>query len=252
MAVKKAEASGLHIDALQRGRLTFHLIGTTPMLFNAMSVKAKRTLMIGGGKKTAAEKRDLKHNPEEEFRDSVHRMEGGPTLLGFPGPAVKGAMMTAALETPGITKSSVQRLVSIPDQKIRIWGKPYLHMAVVKSADINRTPDIRTRAFLPRWAAMVDVTYVTPTLNAYSIASLLTNAGMIVGLGDFRQEKGRGAFGCFDVFAEDVSDVQAEWDAITAEGREVQTSAMANPEPADDETADLLSFLQGERSRRAA
>ena len=54
MAIKKAEAGTLHIDALKQGRVTLRMIGTTPLYFNAMSAKAKRTLLIGGGKKTTA------------------------------------------------------------------------------------------------------------------------------------------------------------------------------------------------------
>ena len=64
MAIKKPEADGLHIEALKRGRITLRLIGETPLYFNAMSVKAKRTLLLGGGKKTAAEKKEIKHDPE--------------------------------------------------------------------------------------------------------------------------------------------------------------------------------------------
>lgn len=252
MAAKKTEPTTLHIDPLKRGRVTFNLIGTTPMYFNAMSVKAKRTLLIGGGRKTAAEKRELKHDPEREFRDSVHRMPDGPTLLGFPAAAIKGAMMTAALETAGVTKTSVARLIFLPELKLRIWGKPFLKMDVVRSADMNKTPDIRTRAYLPRWAATIDVAYVTPSLSAHSIASLMTNAGLIVGLGDFRQERGRGAFGCFDVLGEDLGDRQAEWDELMAEGREVQSLALDEAIPADEDTEDLLGFLSEERERRAA
>ena len=62
-------------------------------------------------------------------------------------------MATAALETAGVNKTSVNRLVSLPQDKINIWGKPYLKIDVVRSADMNRTPDIRTRAFLPNWCA---------------------------------------------------------------------------------------------------
>src|SRR5690554_3812590 len=109
--VAKQDKGALHIDALKQGRITVKLIGTTPLYFNAMSAKAKRTLLIGGGKKTAAEKKQLKHDPQQEFRDSVYRLPSGPTLLGFPAPGVKGAMATAALETPGVTKTSVQRLI---------------------------------------------------------------------------------------------------------------------------------------------
>lgn len=80
MALKKAESGTLQIDALKQGRVTLRMIGTTPLYFNAMSAKAKRTLLIGGGKKTAAEKKELKHDPEQEFRDSVYRQPSGSTL----------------------------------------------------------------------------------------------------------------------------------------------------------------------------
>lgn len=252
MAVKKAEAGTLHIDALKQGRVTLRMIGTTPLYFNAMSAKAKRTLLIGGGKKTAAEKKELKHDPEQEFRDSVYRQPGGPALLGFPAPGVKGAMATAALETPGVTKTSVQRLIFLPQQRINIWGKPFLKMDVVRSADMNKTPDVRTRAFLPRWCAEVDIAFVTPTLSVHSVVSLLANAGVIVGIGDFRQEKGRGSYGTFAVAGDDLGDWSDYWSDITAEGRAVQEAAMAQPEFADEETEELMAMLDDERLRRAA
>lgn len=250
MAIKKAEAGTLHIDALKQGRVTLKLIGNTPFYFNAMSAKAKRTLLIGGAKKTAAEKKDIKHDPEAEFYDSVYRLPSGPTLLGFPAPGVKGAMATAALETPGVTKSSVQRLIFLPEQKIKMWGKPYLKMDVVRSADMNKTPDVRTRAFLPRWCAEVDIAFVQPTLSVHSIVSLLSNAGVVVGIGDFRQEKGRGSFGTFSVAGDDLGDWSDYWSEVTQEGRDVQQAALDNPEMADDETAELMALLEEERARR--
>lgn len=252
MALKKAESGTLHIDALKQGRVTLRMIGTTPLYFNAMSAKAKRTLLIGGGKKTAAEKKELKHDPEQEFRDSVYRQPGGPTLLGFPAPGVKGAMATAALETPGVTKTSVQRLIFLPQQRVNIWGKPLLKMDVVRSADMNKTPDVRTRAFLPRWCAEVDIAFVTPTLSVHSVVSLLSNAGVIVGIGDFRQEKGRGSYGTFAVSGEEMGEWADYWAEVTEEGRAVQEAAMAEPEFADEETEELMAMLDDERLRRAA
>lgn len=251
MSRKQAKGE-LHVDALKQGRVTLRLIGTTPLYFNAMSAKAKRTLLIGGGRKTAAEKKELKHNPLQEFRDSVYKLPSGPTLLGFPAPGVKGAMATAALETPGITKTSVQRLIFLPQEKVSIWGKPYLKMDVVRSADIAKTPDIRTRAFLPRWCAEVDIAFVTPTLSTYAVVSLLQNAGVIVGIGDFRQEKGRGSYGTFAVAGEDLGDWQEVWDEVTAEGRDVQQAAMEDPEVADDDTAELMAMFEEEVAKRAA
>lgn len=252
MAVKKAEAGELVIHSLKQGRVTLKLIGTTPFYFNAMSAKAKRSLLIGGGKKTAAEKKEIKHDPEQEFRDSIYRSRDGETLLCFPAAGVKAAMATAALETPGVTKTSVQRLIFLPEHRIKIWGKPFLKMDVVRSADMKGTPDIRSRAFLPRWAAEVDIAYVTPTLSAHSIVSLLSNAGTICGLGDFRQEKGKGSFGTFAVCGDELGEFADFWKEITKEGRKVQNAALAEPKAADDETQELLDMIYDERLLRAA
>lgn len=251
MAIKKAEAGTLHIDALKQGRVTLRLIGTTPLYFNAMSAKAKRSLLIGGRKKTAAQKSEIKHDPEQEYRDSIYSKRDGDTLLCFPAPGVKAAMATAALETAGVTKASVHRLIFLPQQKIQVWGKPYLKMDVVRSADINKTPDVRTRAYLPRWVAEVDIAYVTPTLSAHSIVSLLSNAGAIVGIGDFRQEKGRGSFGTFSVAGDDLGEFKDYWNEVAQEARDVQQAAMDSPEMADDDTAELMEMLEEERARRA-
>lgn len=252
MAIKKQDEGTLVIEPMKQGRVTLRMIGQTPLYMNSMSVKAMRNLLVGSGKKTASEKKEIKHNPEVEFRASAHTQRHGDTLLCFPAPGVKSAMATAALETPGITKSTVQRMIFLPQQHIQIWGKPYLKMDVVRSADMNRTPDVRTRAFLPRWVAEVDIAFNMPAFSAHSIVSLLANAGQIVGIGDFRQEKGRGSFGTWTVAGDDLGDMQPYWDEVTQEARDVQQAAMDNPECADDQTQDLMDFLRGERFRRAA
>ncbi len=246
---KANEPTTLHIDALKQGRVKMRIIGSTPMFFNAMSVKAKRSLLLGGGKKTAAEKKEIKHDPESEYRDSVYRTQFGPTLLAFPAPGIKNAMATAALVTDGVKKTDVQRLIFLPQEKVSIWGKPYLRMDVVRSADMNRTPDVRTRAFLPRWCAEVDFAFVTPTLSTHAIASLLSNAGVVSGIGDFRQEKGKGSYGTFRIVSDED---EALWQEITAEAREVQQEALDNPMAFDDETRELWAMLRQERIRRAA
>jgi len=249
----KTQNTTMEIHALKQGRIKLRMIGQTPMYFNSMGAKAWRDLLVGGGKKTAAQKKDIKHNPEQEFRDSVYKKSTGDTYLCFPAAGVKGAMSTAALETAGITKSSVQRLIFLPESHIQIWGKPYMKMDIVRSADMNKTPDVRTRAFLPNWCAEVEIRFVTPTLSSHSIVSLLQNAGQIVGIGDFRQEKGRGGYGTFSVAgSEDMGDMQEIWDEITQEGRDIQEAAMNDPECFDDQTAELMEFLQEERLRRAA
>lgn len=250
---KPTAATTMEIHALKQGRIKLRMIGQTPLYFNSMGAKAWRDLLVGGGKKTAAEKKNIKHNPEQEFRDSVYKKSTGDTYLCFPAAGVKGAMATAALETEGIKKTSVQRLIFLPESQIQVWGKPYLKMDIVRSADMNKTPDVRTRAYLPNWCAEVDIKFVTPTLSAFSIVSLLQNAGTIVGIGDFRQEKGRGSYGTFSVASsEEMGEQEEIWDDITQEAREVQELAMEYPECADDQTRELMQFIQEERLRRAA
>jgi hypothetical protein len=256
MALKKAEAGELVIESLKQNRIKVRLVGSTGLYMNAMSAKTLRTLVLGGTKMTAAEKKNnIKHQVYDEFRDSTYRHATGETLLGFPAPGVKAAMATAALETAGVTKSSVQRLIFLPESMIRVWGVPKLKMDTVRSADMAKTPDVRTRAFLPRWCAEVDVAFISPTLNAHGVLSLLNNAGVIVGIGDFRQEKGRGSFGCFDVCTpETMGDHQGLWDELMEEGRAAQEIAFANPVPEDGdfETQALLDWFDREMAKRQA
>ena len=126
MVAKKTAGAPLEIHTVKQGRIKLRMVGQTPLYFNSMGAKAWRDLLVGAGKKTAAEKKELKHNPEKEFRESVYTKKTGDTLLCFPAAGVKGAMATAALETAGITKTSVQRLIFLPESHVQIWGKPYL------------------------------------------------------------------------------------------------------------------------------
>jgi hypothetical protein len=254
MATTKVANPNIQIHTLKQGMVTLRLLGQTPLYFNSMGSKATRDLLMGSRKKTAAEKLDIKHNPELEYRESMYTKSEGETALYFPAAGVKGAMATAALETEGIKKTSVQRLIFLPESKMQIWGKPTLKMDIVRSADMNRTPDVRTRAFLPEWCAEVTIKFVTPTLSRDSIVSLLANAGYIIGIGDYRQEKGRGSFGTWTVASSEkmLPDEQEFWDHVTQQGREVQELAIEHPECADSETAELMRSLQDERLRRAA
>lgn len=240
----------VHIQPVQLEGATLRIIGTTPLFQNSMSEKVKQGLLVGSKKKTAAEKVQIKHDPISEFRNSMEMVPDGPTALGIRMTALKAAMCDAALETAGLTKASAQRLLFLPGDHATLWGVPMLRMDVTRSADMNRTPDVRTRAFLPTWAAELQVHYVTPQLNASAVATLLTNAGILIGVGDFRQQKGKGAYGAFRLFVDGQDDDL--WDRITkAGGRAEQLAAIEDPQPADKETASLLDHWKAERQRRS-
>ncbi|MBA3548826.1 MAG: hypothetical protein H0T76_20275 [Nannocystis sp.] len=241
----------LVIPALKQATIKLRLIGTTPMIQNRMAAKAAQQLLVGGGKKTAAQRKSIKHDPIAEYRNSAEQMQAGPTALGLRVVAVKAAMCSAALETAGITKTSAQRLIFMPGDLVPLYGVPQLRMDIVRSADMNRTPDVRTRAYLPKWGAEIDIRYIMPQLSASGVATLLCNAGFLIGVGDFRQEKGKGAFGSFRVISADQQD--DEWDDLVKNHHRMkQLVALQDPDFANSETAELMDFYHGEVKRRAA
>jgi hypothetical protein len=251
MAKKTEDTAEISIVPLRRGSVRLRIIGQTPLFQNRMANKAKQQLLVGGQRKSKADRAQIKHNPLQEYRDSAEILPAGPTALGLRVVAVKAAMATAALETPGLTKTSAQRLIFMPGDHVPLYGTPQLRMDVVRSADINRTPDVRTRCFLPKWGAEVEVQFIVPQLSVISVVSLLCNAGVLVGVGDYRQEKGKGAFGSFRVLGEGEDD--DEWDDLVANhGRAAQEAALADPAYADTDTRDLMEFFHAETKRRAA
>lgn len=250
MALKKAEAT-IEVPMLKQGLTRLRIIGSTPLFQNRMSNKAKLTLLAGGKRKTAAEKAEIKHDPFQEFLDSAEILKEGSTALGMRVTAVKGAMSTAALETAGVTKTSAKRLLFVAGDLVPLYGVPQLRLDVVRSADVNRTPDIRSRCYLPRWCCEVEIRHVLPQMPTASVVALACNAGALVGLGDFRQEKGAGSFGTFRVIGEDQQD--DEWDEIVATGgRDEQEAALAEPDYANEETRDLMEAFFVEVQKRAA
>ena len=244
-AVKQPEE--IRIAEIKMATRHVTLVGTTGLFINRMSAKAKRQLMVGSRKKTASQRLEIKHDPYAEFRDSMLVEEGNHehSAIWFPAMGVKSAMGTAALHVDGVRKTDVNRLVFLPADNIPIFGIPALRMDIMRSADMARTPDVRTRAFFSQWATQLEIRYSTPTLSLQSILSLLHNAGIIAGIGDSRQEKGKGGFGTFRI-ADDASEIEHLLDLPA------QLAAIDNPMPANRETEELLEEYAIEVDARAA
>jgi hypothetical protein len=89
--------------------------------------------------------------------------------------------------------------------------------------------------------------YVRDLITLDDVLNLAMNAGMIVGVGDGRQERGAFSFGSWDVVSHD----HPEWmDIVEKEGREAQLAALDDPSFADEESADLLGWYDAEVMRR--
>ena len=247
---KKEASVSIEVMEIERGSVRYCLLGSTPMIPRAMSAKTKHELLLPAGRKTVAEKKTtFKHDVYEEFRSSAIRLrEPSDTLLAMPGAAFKKSLGTAALDTPGGgSKAQLLRLTWVEEYNVGIYGLPFLLMSVVRSADMNKTPDIRTRVVIPQWAATITVSYQKPMLTERVISMLLGGAGNTCGVGDWRQEKGSGSFGLWDLVSEDNKAFQS---ILRSGGRAAQEIAMKDAVPFDEETDSLLRFFNEEKARR--
>ena len=252
MATKKQDRKEepIEIVEINTGEIEIYVVGKTPLICNRLSEKARRELLLPKGRKNAAEKAStLKHDPLGEFRASPYTLkeETAPTLIALPGSAFKSAGRDAALRMPGGNKTEMGQLTWVTEWNVPIYGIPQIFSTIVRSADQNRTPDVRTRAILPEWCAVLHYTFVKPMLRETAVVNLLAAGGIICGVGDFRQQKGSGNFGQFRIVAAD----DADYRRIAKEGgRAAQRAAMDDPTAYDEETEELLSWYDAEAKRR--
>lgn len=245
------EASAIVINPIETKTIYLGVKGYRPIILNRLAEKARQELLMPKGRKSAAERSaSLKHIPLQEFQSSPYLIsdDDAPTYLGFPASAFKGAMMSAALRVPGIKKTEISQLAWVEGDLVPIYGTPQMLMSVTRSADMNKTPDIRTRAIVERWATLLAVTFVTPIMNETSVVNLMSAAGKLSGCGDWRPEKGKGTYGQFELVNPDTDE---EFQAIVANGgRAVQVEAMNNPVAFNDETHELFSWFTSESKLR--
>lgn len=247
---RKDQEATIEVVALQQEIVRFGVVGTTPLLCNRQSEKTKRQLLLPITKSRSERGQTAKHDVMQEYRDSPYTISDpdAPSLIAVLAVMFKRAMQTAALETPGdVTKAKIGRLVRVLHERLPVFGVPQLSMMSVVQAGMSRTPDIRTRAILPRWATYIDVSFVTPNLKRGMVAQLLTSAGMMCGIGDGRIEKGALDFGAFRLASEDDEELK---DIVASGGRDVQVQAMTNPAFYDDESRDLYEWYSSEVRRR--
>ena len=247
---KPTKSDEVFIVEVQQGAADFYIRGTSPLICNAMSQKAREELLLPKGRKTAAERASsLKHEPLVEYRNSpyISRDPNGPTRIQLLSTMFKGAMKTAALDLPGAKKAQIGRNIHVDGDKVDVFGVPQIMMSIVRSADMNRTPDVRTRAILPEWACRVRVLYAEPIFRLQSVANLLAAGGITSGIGDWRIEKGSGSFGGYRIVAKDDADFVR---ICESGGREAQDAALSKPMAYDDETEKLLAWYDVEVKRR--
>lgn len=243
---KAEKVTEIQVVQMDRGEVQFCILGTTPIILSRMSQKGMRELLLPKGRKTAGDKASsLKHDPMQEFRDSPYTdtSDDGATYLQALAVWFKKGMACAALDIPGANKSQIGRLCWACGERLSLYGVPQLHMSITRSADMNRTPDVRTRAIVPKWACRLTVQFAKPQLSDVAITNLLVAAGMLSGCGDWRNQKGSERYGCYEPVAADNPEFLS---IIKSGGRKAQLAAMESPEFYDQETEDLFRWFETE------
>ena len=246
---KKKTPDRVDIQKIEMSIITFNLLGTSPLICNKFQQKAWQEMLLPSRQTNrAALETKLKHDPYAEFRGSVYmnRDKKEKALLHLPSGAFHASIAAAAIDLPGAKKAQIERLTKVEDMHINLFGAPQIMCAMVRNSDISRTPDVRTRAIFPQWALRITVRYVTRLITERSVAHLVGAAGIIIGIGDWRSQKG-GKFGSFEA----VSDDNKAWKSIMeTQGRAAQEKALATPIYFDEDTEELLMWFDEEVRRR--
>ncbi|MEM0143271.1 MAG: hypothetical protein QXL94_04895 [Candidatus Parvarchaeum sp.] len=245
---KKTETQEIIIPEITKAQVSVNIVGTSPLIINSITDKAKRELLLPVSKSEKIKSSEPKHDPYTEFQNAPYTLKKGPTLLAMPALAIKKAMMTAALDIPSTSKSAIGRLVYVVGDMLNVYGVPEMLISVVRLAGIERTPDIRTRVIVPRWACIgIKIEFVTPFIKPNSIFNLVYAAGNTAGIGDWRPEKGSGSYGQFVTVNDDDPELIS---IVNSGGREAQIKAMKNPKPYDEETEKWYEWAQSELRNR--
>ena len=78
---------------------------------------------------------------------------------------------------------------------IEIKGTPEIREDIVR---VGMGTQPRYRAQFSEWKAVLDVRYVTATLDRSTVLNLIETGGMMVGVGEWRPEKS-GEFGTYEI-----------------------------------------------------
>ena len=212
MAQAKKETTALEIPRLDVQLMEVTIVGDSPLIVHAWSVKAKREMLDKQMKKAKAAKQAK--DPRKDFEESMYRLEDGG--YGFPSVGLKAAAVEAAMSVSGITKAAARRAFHVLGEDIDVQGafegtkmrqnlvriegdQPRMREDMVRVG--MGTADLRYRAEFSPWFAKVLVRFNAAMLSPEQILNLFNVAGFSTGIGEWRPERD-GQNGMFHVAAE--------------------------------------------------
>lgn len=236
MATKKKSDNSVDLGALLSEKATYTplrawLVGTTPLIVHAWSEKARREMLQKQTKATKTGK--VARTPEEDFVNSLYEMgeeKNGKKYYGFPVTGIKNAILSSAHKDKGIPRSTVMSALwldadmvrtrpalqsAICDMPlVRLWAsEPEMREDMVKiGAGLNKKANLAYRGQFTTWAIKIEGQFNATVLPEKALAFLIAEAGVGIGIGEWRNEK-RGLFGSFHLA---TPEEQKEWEKFAA------------------------------------
>lgn len=211
-ATTKPDVVGIVLPQLKIGTMALTLIGDSPLIVHAWSLKAKRQ-MLAKQMKEATPAKEAK-DPAQDFEESIYRLPDGGS--GFPSVAFKAAAVTAVTSVSGVTKVAARQAFHVLGEDVDVHGA---FEGVTMRANLARiegstprmredmvrvgmgTADLRYRAEFWPWRAEILVRFNENVLSPSQIVNLFSTAGFAVGIGEWRPERD-GQMGMFRVATE--------------------------------------------------
>lgn len=202
-ATAEKEEATFALRRLERVVFEVPINGTSPLIVNRWSEKAKQ-MMLEAQQTKARAKKDPK-DPVANFEASRYRLEDGRD--GFPATGFKAAIVHAARMFDGVTQVLIkQTVLTIGEGAEQLVPLVYgaISMREDTPRNANGVADLRYRAQYWPWSATLRVRTIKGQFDQESILSLVDAAG-IGGVGEWRPtspKSATGTFGTFEVVSE--------------------------------------------------
>ena len=187
----------VEIKPISYQKLSFGIAGVSPLVMHQWADKARRALREkhAGRKTKEREKRD----PQAEADAATYKCDDGTP--GIPAIAFKSSLISAAHKDLGIEKTLIRKAVftgcSDPQQVL-----PITFDRVETREDLVRVgagqPDLRYRPYFFGWHCTMILQFEPSMVRVDDLLSLIDRAGLSVGIGEWRPEKG-GEYGRFKI-----------------------------------------------------
>lgn len=197
-ATEAEEAPALELRRLERVIFEVPIRGTSPLIVNRWSEKAKR-MMLEAQQTKARPKKEPK-DPVANFEASRYRFEDERD--GFPATGFKAAIVHAARLFDGITQVSLKQTVIVlgegPEQLVPLdYGEIKMREDTPRNA--SGVADLRYRAQYWPWSCVLKVRTIGGQFDHGSILALVDAAG-IGGVGEWRPTSPKSATGTYGTF----------------------------------------------------